>query len=112
MPAIQFKQQSFGSSRFNTHRRSLGTSAAAKLIELGAALAAADSGASIPGFCFHCLAPGNAHNSTAQFPNVFCSEQCEQEFVRAALPSLTVEDCIRMHDRLETLLMGAKALAL
>jgi hypothetical protein len=26
-----------------------------------------------------------------QFPKVFCSEECEQEFIRAALSSLTVE---------------------
>jgi hypothetical protein len=110
MSVIQCIQEPLGSSRFNAHGPSLETSAAAKLIELGVALARAESSASIPGFCFHCLAPRNAHSSTAQFPNVFCSEQCEQQFVRVALASLTVEDCIRMHDRLETLLMGEKQL--
>ena len=108
MSALQSKQQSLGSSRFDAHRSPLGASAAAKLIELGVVL----SRASIPGFCLYCLAPRNAHSSTAQFPNVFCSEQCEREFVRGALASLTVEDCIRMHGRLETLLMGAETGAL
>jgi hypothetical protein len=39
---------------------------------------------------------------------VFCSKLCEQEFVRAALAALTVEDSIRMQHRIE-LLMEAEA---
>jgi hypothetical protein len=112
MSTIQYKQRSLGTSRFDARRSSSGTPAAAKLIELGVALTRADSSASILGFCFHCLAPRNMHNSSAQFPNVFCSGQCEQKFVGTALASLTVEDCVRIHGRLETLLMKAGAAAL
>lgn len=112
MSVIEFQQQPPGPSRFNAHASPLGTSAAARLIKLGVALTNADSSASIPGFCFCCLAPRNPHSSTAQFPRVFCSEQCEQKFVRTALATLTIEDCIRMHDRLETLLMEAGAAAI
>jgi hypothetical protein len=112
MSTIQCKQQPRDTSRFDAHRSSLGTPATIKLIELGVALTRADSSASTRGFCFHCLAPRNLHNSSAQFPNVFCSEQCEQKFVRTSLASLTVEDCIRIYGRLETLLMEAGAAAL
>jgi hypothetical protein len=103
MSTIQSEQQRLGSNRFHAHGWSLGTSAAVKLIELGIALAEASD--SIPGFCFYCLAPRNTHSSTAQFPNVFCSEQCEQTFVSGPLASLTTEDCIRRHNRLKNLLM-------
>jgi hypothetical protein len=112
MPVIQRKQHPLSSDRFNAHRSSPGTSSTAKLIELGVALTRANTSASIRGFCFHCLAPRNQPNSTAQFPNIFCSEQCEQKFVRTALASLTVEDCIRIYGRLETLLIEAGAAAL
>ena len=97
-------------SRFNTQRSSVKPSAAAKLIELGVALAGAESDGSVLGHCFHCLAPRDAYSSTAHFPNVFCSDRCEREFIRVALASLTIEDCVRMHRRIETLLMGTKQL--
>jgi hypothetical protein len=111
MSATQFKQSPVGPSKVEEHRSSLGQSAAATLIELGIAFAAAESSAEIPGMCSHCRAPRTPQRSTAQCPNVFCSEECEQEFVRAALASLTIEDCIRIHGRLETLLTGAEAAA-
>jgi hypothetical protein len=111
MSAIQAKEQPLGNSSFPAQRASLGTSAAAKLIELGRALAGAELSASFPRICYQCGVPGSSNNSTAQCPKVFCSEQCEQEFVRAALASLTLEDCIRMQQRLETLLVGAEASA-
>ena len=112
MSATQSKQQPLGSSRSDDYSSSLGTSAAAKLIELGIALAASESGAALPGQCSRCRSHRNPKYSTAQYPNVFCSELCEQEFVRAAVASLTIEDCIRIHGRLETLLMRAEAAAL
>jgi hypothetical protein len=107
MSVIQCKRQP---SRFNAQCSSVEPSAAAKLIELGAALAGAESNGSVLGSCFHCLAPRDAYSSTAHFPNVFCSDRCEREFIRVALASLTVEDCVRMHRRLETLLRGTKHL--
>jgi hypothetical protein len=103
MSTIQSEQQRLDSNRFHAYGSSLGTSAAVKLVELGIALAEVSD--STPGFCFHCLAPRNTHSSTAQFSNVFCSEQCEQTFVCGPLASLTTEDCVRRHDRLKNLLM-------
>lgn len=105
MSTIQSEQQRLGSNWFHAHGSSLRTSAAVKLIELSVALAGAEHGASIPVFCLYCLAPRNMHSSTAQFPNIFCSEQCEERFVRGPLTSLTIEDCIHMHDRLKNLLI-------
>jgi hypothetical protein len=90
----------------------MGTSAAAKLLELGRVLAGAESSTSNSGVCCHCRALRNPYTSTAQCPNVFCSEQCERDFVRGALASLTMEDCIRIQRRLETLLVGAEAAVL
>jgi hypothetical protein len=81
--------------------------ATATLIELGIALARAESSSPVPGRCLRCVSYRNPKNSTAQCPNVFCSEKCEQEFVRAALGALTIEDCIRIHGRLEMLLTGS-----
>jgi hypothetical protein len=103
MSTIQSEQQRLGANKFRAYGSSLGTSAAVKLIELGIALAEASD--SIPGFCFYCLSPRNTHSSTAQFPNVFCSEQCEQTFICGPLASLTTEDCIRRYKRLKNLLM-------
>jgi hypothetical protein len=109
MSTSQCKQQPLGSHTFHVHR-SPATSAESKLIELGFALGF-DSSASIGGFCLYCLAPRDPHSSTAQFPNFFCSEQCERTSIRTALASLTVENCFCMYGRLETLLMGAEAVA-
>ena len=110
---IQFKEQPSDSSSLDRHQRSVsGNSAAAKLIELGRALACAESSASRRGSCFHCMGPRSSCSSTAQFPSVFCSEQCEREFIRAAIASVSVEDCIRIQHRLESLLTGAEAAVL
>lgn len=107
---IQFKEQPSDSSSVDRHQRSaLGNSAAAKLIELGRALACTESSASTRGSCFHCMGPRSSYSSTAQFPSVFCSEQCEREFIRAAVASVSIEDCIRIQHRLESLLAGSDA---
>ncbi len=111
MSATQSKEQCLGCSKVEAHRFSPRKSGAATLIELGIAFAAAESSDPIPGSCSHCRAPRNPLRSTAQCPNVFCSEQCEQEFVRAALASLSIEDCMRIHERLDTLLVGAREAA-
>ena len=109
MSAIEAKQQPLDSGRFDSARPSPGSSPAAKLIELSVALARAESHASVEGLCSQCWAPRDPLSSTAQCANVFCSEQCEREFIQAALSSITLDDCIRMQHRLETLLTGAEA---
>jgi hypothetical protein len=112
MSAIQSKPQLLGSSGFDAQRSSSRISAAAKLVELGRALARTESGASMPGFCSQCCAPRPPYGSSAQNPTVFCSEQCERKFVRAALASLTIDDCIRLQRRLESLLKSVEAAAI
>jgi len=79
-------------------------SAAAMLVELGIIFAGAQSSPLRQRQCFSCRQYLNPHTSTAQYANVFCSGQCEQEFVRESLASITLEDCIRMQTRLEMLL--------
>jgi hypothetical protein len=116
MSAIQSKQETCSSDRGETHASWAATimrkSAGATLIELGITLAAAESSAPILGRCSHCQNWRDLRTSTARFPNVFCSEQCERDFVRGALASLTVKDCIRMHGRLEALLRHAQESAI
>ncbi len=73
------------------------------VIELGIALANAQSNPALPGTCSLCAAPRDPDFSSAQFPSVFCSEQCEQHFVQQALASFTLEDCMSMHNKLEKL---------
>lgn len=107
MSAIQSKFERLCSSKAEGGSSS-GTSAAAKLIELSRALAAAESIASAPGLCSHCGAPRNPLRSNAQFRNVFCSKECEQAFVRAALAFLAAEDGRRIYRRLDTLLRAAE----
>jgi hypothetical protein len=49
------------------------------------------------------MATRNPHSSTTQFPNVFWSETVRAgNRSRRTLASLMLEDCIRMHGRLET----------
>jgi hypothetical protein len=84
-------------------RVTVGKSAEATPIKLGITLAAAESSDAIPGLCSRCRTDRDPQRSTSRYPNVFCSEQCEQEFIRIALVSVTLEDCIRMQRRLENL---------
>ena len=85
-----------------------GKSAGAIVIELGITLAGAESRIATPGWCLRCRVSQDPQRSTSQYPNVFCSEQCEHEFICTALASLTLDDCIRMHERLGNLLMPAQ----
>ena len=78
-------------------------SAGGNLLELGLTLANAET-QSIPGLCWRCRSRRDQGHSSSSFPNVFCSDECEQEFIHAALASVTLEDCIRIHRRLENLL--------
>lgn len=92
-------------------RTMAGKSAGAMLIALGITLAGAESRIATPGWCLRCRVSQDPQRSTSQYPNVFCSEHCEEEFIRAALVSVTLEDCIRMHARLENLLVPAQETA-
>ena len=113
MWAIQFKQEP-GSDKGKPHNsgRPVGKSAGATVIELGRALAAAESTLAIPALCSHCGSRRNPQSSTAEYAEVFCSEQCEQEFIRRALASLTWQDCIRIQGRLEDLLANHQSKAI
>ena len=78
-------------------------SAAAVLVEVAATLAAAWR-APNSGSCPQCHGYRDARISSAQHPHVFCSAQCEREFVLNALAAFTLEDCVRLQERLERLL--------
>jgi hypothetical protein len=88
-----------------------GKSPGATVIELGRTLAGAEFRMATPGVCLRCRVSQDPQRSTSQYPNVFCSEHCEQEFICTALGSLTLEDCNRMHERLENLLVPAQKTA-
>jgi hypothetical protein len=88
-----------------------GKSAGATVIELAMTLAGAESRIATPGWCLRCRGSQDPQRSTSQYPKVFCSEHCEQEFICTALASVTLEDCIRMHERLGNLLMPAQKTA-
>jgi hypothetical protein len=92
-------------------RTTAGKSAGAMVIELGITLTGAESRIATPGWCLRCRGSQDPQRSTSQYPNVFCSEHCEEEFIRAALVSVTLEDCIHMHGRLDNLLLPAQKTA-
>ena len=77
------------------------------LLELGRTLAAFRE-YSTPGVCSRCQHRRDPQRSRSKFPDLFCSEECEQEFIHTALASLTLEDCIRIQRRLDNLLASAK----
>ena len=116
MPATQSTEDLLGLYKGEIHRSSAGRttagkSAGATVIELGITLCGAESSLATPGRCLRCRGSQDPQRSTSQYPKVFCSEHCEQAFIRTALASLTLEDCIRMHERLETLLVPAQETA-
>jgi hypothetical protein len=84
-----------------------GKSAATTLVEVGKTLVGAEYDGGITGLCRHCRYIRNKY-SDSQYPDVFCSEHCEHEFIASALASVTVEDCIRIHALLQSLLMGGE----
>jgi hypothetical protein len=110
MSATQPKPEPRGFDEMETDNRSrgnaAGNSAASLLIELARRFA--DASATLPGSCSHCRGYLDPRTSTAEYGKVFSSRQCEREFVRSALASLTVEDCIRMQWRLENLLTAVR----
>lgn len=81
-------------------------SLAATVVELGISLAHAELSGGIPGLCSRCRSNRDPQRSTSHYPNVFCSERCERDFIRIALASLTLEDCIRMQKRLDSLFVN------
>ena len=116
MPATQSREDLLGLYKDEIHRSSAGRtmagkSAGATVIELAITLCSAESSIATPGWCLRCRGSQDPQRSTSQYPKVFCSEHCEQEFIRTALASLTLEDCIRMHERLENLLVPAQKTA-
>lgn len=116
MPETQLKQETLNSqeieaygSRPDSPRR---RSAAAMLVELADAFVNATSKGPSPGLCSQCRGYRDPRSSTAQSPHVFCSAECERDFVRTALASVTLEDCLRIQHRLESLLLGTQAPAM
>ena len=113
MPETQLKQETlnskeieaYGSRPDNSRRRS----ATGILVELADAFVNAASRGPSAGLCSQCGGYRDPRASSAQSPNIFCSAECERDFVRTALASLTLEDCIRIQQRLESLLLGAQA---
>lgn len=104
MSATQHKPEPTRSNEPERPSLFLRTSAAARAIEIGIVITDSEANFSASGRCTRCFATLNARNSNAEYPNVFCSVDCEQEFVHEALASLTIEDCVRIQGRLEALL--------
>ncbi len=77
------------------------------LVELGLTLAGFRQYSTL-GVCSRCQRRRDPKRSRSKFPHLFCSEECEQEFIHTALASLTLEDCIRIQRRLDNLLASAK----
>jgi hypothetical protein len=102
MSAIQFRPEYLGSNKAEIPAKD--NSNGATLIDLSVELTRAESSPQPPGLCSRCLSHQDPQTSNAQYPNIFCSERCEREFIRAALASLTLDDCVRMQARLEALL--------
>ena len=94
-------------SRTDPALGSTGKSAAAALVEVAASFAAGWNGSN-SGSCSQCRGYRDPRISTAQHPHVFCSAQCEKEFVLNALAAFTPEDCMRLQERLEQLLRDAR----
>ena len=102
---IIFKELEFPSSPLDAPPDN---SAASKLIEIGVLLAETTFVAPRAGLCFQCRSHRDARSSTAQYRNLFCSQHCEREFVGATLASVTLEECLRIQERLEALLATAR----
>ena len=112
MLAVRYKHGPLSSNKLEFCRSWLddprSKSAAARLIEFGVTLAEAASGTPVPGLCSRCRNYQNPRTSAAHWRNLFCSQRCELEFVRTAMASVSLADCIYIQERLETLLIGAR----
>jgi len=112
MVATQFTTWPFSSEKVEdqpAHSEHLGNSAAATLIEVAVELNQDKFGTEARGACVWCRRQAVLQTSTAECRNGLCSKTCEQEFLRAALRNVTLDDCIEMHARLEALLAGAQS---
>lgn len=69
------------------------------LIKLAAVLSRGQEGR-----CFSCARMFNIAQSRAKIPRSFCSQTCEHVFIRDHLKVLTLTDCARLLQRIETLL--------
>ena len=105
MSAIQVKPESVGLDEVKMAARK--KSAASTLIDLCVGLIHANS-SDVSGMCSRCHSELDPRSSTAKYPNAFCSEQCEREFIRASLASMSLEDCVRIDARLNVLLDRAQ----
>lgn len=112
MPNSQPKQDQLAACNMEADgtplSKDLSRSRAGLLVELAAQFATTVLRAPNSGLCCHCRGYRDTRTSPAQYPNIFCSERCEQEFVGAALASLTLDDCIRMTRQLDRLLVKAQ----
>jgi len=77
------------------------------LTELGLYIASKNT--SPDGRCASCRVVFDPANSDAKFPGAFCSLQCERRFIQEGLRSLTVEDCMQIQKRLDSLLTQTKS---
>jgi hypothetical protein len=75
-------------------------------------LAANDASDPRSGVCLRCSAPNDSERSNAQYANTFCSKECEREFVRTAMASVTLQECLRIQHRLQALLTDYPGAAL
>lgn len=78
--------------------------AAETLVALGVELADAKANPSTPAACKQCKSAHEPQKSASRYPSIFCSKSCEADFIRKELVSLTVDDCIRLQQKLERLL--------
>jgi len=107
MSAFRYIPGSFGSSNSDDRESPQRSFSEATAIKLRRSIPDAQTGVARPKVCSQCLGPQNPRNSDGEYAKVFCSLECEQEFLTTAFASLTVEDCIRIQQRLEGLLLIA-----
>lgn len=91
-----------------TLKRSSAKSSGTTVVNVATILIGAECTAPIGDVCLCCDNRPDPQTSSAENPNIFCSEDCEQEFIRAALADITLEDCICIHRRLERLLQSVQ----
>jgi len=60
------------------------------------------------GHCFSCSQSFNVSESGAKIAQSFCSRSCERAFVRQNLKHLTLTDCSRILEKIESLLESSQ----
>lgn len=76
---------------------------ASRFIELGTRLAQAPGGR-----CSFCTQSFDASRSTAKIARCFCSQRCEQAYIRQNLNSMSLSHCNQILERLEALLRSSR----